>query len=255
MFFSFGIKDLIDILLVAVLLYSAYRLMKESRSLNLFFGVLLFIIFWLFVSQIVEMRLLGTLLDRIVSVGAIALLILFQDEIRKFFYSIGTHERVRSVARFFSGEQKQTHTREDIMPIVMACLSMSKQKVGALIIMQRSLPLTDFVRSGEYIDARISQRLIENIFFKNSPLHDGGMIISHKRITAAGCILPVSHDLSLPKELGLRHRAAMGISQETDALAIVVSEETGNISIAFRGSFQLRVTAEDLERILTEDSF
>ena len=255
MFFSFGLKDLIDILLVAVLLYYAYRLMKESRSLNIFFGVLIFVVFWLFVSQILEMRLLGTLLDRVVSVGAIALLILFQDEIRKFFYSIGTHERVRAVVRFFSGEQKQTRTREDIMPIVMACLSMSKQKVGALIIMQRSLPLNDFVRSGELIDARISQRLIENIFFKNSPLHDGGMIISHKRITAAGCILPVSHDLSLPKELGLRHRAAMGISQETDALAIVVSEETGNISIAFRGSFQLHITAEDLERILREDSF
>ena len=255
MFLTFGIKDLIDILLLATLLYYAYRLMKESRSLNIFFGVLIFIVFWLFVSQILEMRLLGTLLDRIVSVGAIALLILFQDEIRKFFSTIGTHERVRAAVRFFSGEQKQTHTREDIMPIVMACLSMSKQKVGALIIMQRSLPLTDFVRSGELIDARISQRLIENIFFKNSPLHDGGMIISHKRITAAGCILPVSHDLSLPKELGLRHRAAMGISQETDALAIVVSEETGNISIAFRGSFQLHVTAEDLERILTEDAF
>ena len=250
MFLSFGIKDLIDILLVAMLLYYAYRLMKESRSLNIFFGVLIFI-----VSQILEMRLLGTLLDRVVSVGAIALLILFQDEIRKFFSTIGTHQRVRAAVRFFSGEQKQTHTREDIMPIVMACLSMSKQKVGALIVMQRSLPLTDFVRSGELIDARISQRLIENIFFKNSPLHDGGMIISHKRITAAGCILPVSHDLSLPKELGLRHRAAMGISQETDALAIVVSEETGNISIAFRGSFQLHITAEDLERILTQDSF
>ena len=137
----------------------------------------------------------------------------------------------------------------------MACLSMSKQKVGALIIMQRSLPLNDFVRSGELIDARISQRLIENIFFKNSPLHDGGMIISHKRITAAGCILPVSHDLNLPKELGLRHRAALGVSQETDAMAIVVSEETGNISIAFRGSFQLRVSAEDLERILREDTY
>ncbi len=255
MFLSFGIKDLIDILLVAMLLYYAYRLMKESRSLNIFFGVLIFIVFWLFVSQILEMRLLGTLLDRVVSVGAIALLILFQDEIRKFFSTIGTHQRVRAAVRFFSGEQKQTHTREDIMPIVMACLSMSKQKVGALIVMQRSLPLTDFVRSGELIDARISQRLIENIFFKNSPLHDGGMIISHKRITAAGCILPVSHDLSLPKELGLRHRAAMGISQETDALAIVVSEETGNISIAFRGSFQLHITAEDLERILTQDSF
>ena len=255
MFLSFGIKDLIDILLVAMLLYYAYRLMKESRSLNIFFGVLIFIVFWLFVSQILEMRLLGTLLDRVVSVGAIALLILFQDEIRKFFSTIGTHQRVRAAVRFFSGEQKQTHTREDIMPIVMACLSMSKQKVGALIVMQRSLPLTDFVRSGELIDARISQRPIENIFFKNSPLHDGGMILSHKRITAAGCILPVSHDLSLPKELGLRHRAAMGISQETDALAIVVSEETGNISIAFRGSFQLHITAEDLERILTQDSF
>ena len=135
MFLSFGIKDLIDILLVATLLYYAYRLMKESRSLNIFFGVLIFIVFWLFVSQILEMRLLGTLLDRIVSVGAIALLILFQDEIRKFFSTIGTHERVRAAVRFFSGEQKQTHTREDIMPIVMACLSMSKQKVGALIIM------------------------------------------------------------------------------------------------------------------------
>ena len=255
MFLTFGIKDAIDILLVAVLLYYSYRLMKESRSLNIFFGVLIFIVFWLFVSQILEMRLLGTLLDRVVSVGAIALLILFQDEIRKFFFTIGTHERVRSVVRLFSGEKKQTHTREDIMPIVMACLSMSKQKVGALIVMQRSLPLNDFVRSGEYIDAKISQRLIENIFFKNSPLHDGGMIISHKRITAAGCILPVTHDMNMPKELGLRHRAAMGISQETDALAIVVSEETGNISVAFRGTFQLRVSAEDLERILTEDAF
>lgn len=255
MFFSISIKDIIDVLLVAVLLYYAYRLMKESRSLNIFFGVLVFVVFWLFVSQILEMRLLGTILDRIVSVGAIALLILFQDEIRKFFYSIGTHERVRAVARFFSGEKKQTHTREDIMPIVMACLSMSKQKVGALIVIQRSLPLNDFVRSGEIIDAKISQRLIENIFFKNSPLHDGGMIISHKRITAAGCILPVAHDLNMPKELGLRHRAAMGVCQETDAFAIVVSEETGNISVAFRGNFQLHISAEDLERILTEDAF
>ncbi|MBP3830620.1 MAG: diadenylate cyclase CdaA [Bacteroidaceae bacterium] len=255
MFFSIGIKDILDILLVAVLLYYCYRLMKESRSLNIFFGVLVFVVFWLFISQVLEMRLLGTLLDRIVSVGAIALLILFQDEIRKFFFTIGTHQRVRAAVRFFSGEKKQSHTREDIIPIVMACLSMSKQKVGALIVMQRSLPLNDFVRSGEMIDARISQRLIENIFFKNSPLHDGGMIIAHKRIVAAGCILPVTHDMSMPKELGLRHRAAMGIAQETDALAIVVSEETGSISVAFRGNFQLRITAEDLERILTEDSF
>ena len=255
MFFSIGIKDILDILLVAIILYYCYRLMKESRSLNIFFGVLIFVVFWLFISQILEMRLLGTLLDRIVSVGAIALLILFQDEIRKFFYSIGTHQRVRSLVRFFSGEKKTTHTRDDIIPIVMACLSMSKQKVGALIVIQRSLPLNDFMRSGELIDARISQRLIENIFFKNSPLHDGAMIIASQRVKAAGCILPVTHDMSMPKELGLRHRAAMGISQETDALAIVVSEETGVISVAFRGNLSLRISAEDLERILTEDSF
>ncbi len=255
MFLTFGIKDILDILMVALLLYYSYRVMKESRSLNIFFGVLIFIVFWLFVSQILEMRMMGTLLDRIVSVGAIALLILFQEEIRKFFFTIGTHERVRSIVRLFSGEKKQKHTRDDIIPIVMACLSLSKQKVGALIVMQRSLPLNDFVRSGELIDARINQRLIENIFFKNSPLHDGGMIIAHKRIAAAGCILPVAHDMNIPKELGLRHRAALGISQETDALAIVVSEETGNISIAHRGDFQLRISAEDLERILTEDAF
>jgi uncharacterized protein (TIGR00159 family) len=254
-FFSIGFKDIIDILLVAVILYYCYRLMKESRSLNIFFGVLIFVVFWLFISQVLEMRLLGTLLDRIVSVGAIALLILFQDEIRKFFYSIGTHQRVRSIVRFFSGEKKTTHTREDIIPIVMACLSMSKQRVGALIVIQRSLPLNDFMRSGELIDARISQRLIENIFFKNSPLHDGALIIANQRVKAAGCILPVTHDMSMPKELGLRHRAAMGISQETDALAIVVSEETGSISTAFRGNLSLRISAEDLERILTEDSF
>lgn len=113
------------------------------------------------------------------------------------------------------------------MPIVLACMSMSKGKVGALIVIEKSVPLNDIIRTGEIINANVNQRLIENIFFKNSPLHDGAMIIRHKRIEAAGCILPVSHDLNIPKELGLRHRAAMGVSQETDALAIIVSEETG----------------------------
>ena len=140
------------------------------------------------------------------------------------------------------------------MPIVMACLNMSKGKVVALIVMERDFPLDDIARTGDIIDASINQRLIENIFFKNSPLHDGAMIISHKRIKAAGCILPVSHNLNIPKELGLRHRAALGISQETDAMAIIVSEETGGISIAYQGEFHLRLTPEELERMLTETS-
>lgn len=252
---DFGVKDFIDIFLVAVILYYCYKVMKESRSLNIFFGVLIFVVFWLFVSQILEMRLLGSILDKLVSVGALALIILFQEEIRNFFFTIGTHRKVKSLLRLIRGSKnKSDNGRDDIMPIVMACMSMSKQKVGALIVIEKTLPLNDIIRSGEIIDANINQRLIENIFFKNSPLHDGAMIISKKRIKAAGCILPVSHSMDIPKELGLRHRAAMGISQETDALSVIVSEETGNISVAYKGNFKLRLSAEELERILTEDN-
>lgn len=132
-------------------------------------------------------------------------------------------------------------------------MNMSKGKVGALIVVERSAPLDDIVDTGDVIDANINQRLIENIFFKNSPLHDGAMIISKKRIRAAGCILPVSHNYNIPKELGLRHRAAMGISQESDAVAIVVSEETGRISVAIKGEFHLRLSAENLESLLAQE--
>ena len=141
---------------------------------------------------------------------------------------------------------------QDIMPVVMACMNMSRAKVGALIVFERTMPLDDIVSTGDRIDANINQRLIENIFFKNSPLHDGAMIISEHRVKAAGCILPVSHDQHIPKELGLRHRSAMGVSQESDALAIVVSEETGGISVAIHGEFRLRLSAEELESILTK---
>ena len=132
-------------------------------------------------------------------------------------------------------------------------MSMSKKKVGALIVIQRTTPLDDIVATGERIDALINQRLIENIFFKNSPLHDGAMVIVGKQIRAAGCILPVSHSLDIPKELGLRHRAALGITHESDCIAIVVSEETGGISVAIRSNFQLRLSAEKLESILTQE--
>ena len=258
MFFEFGIKDLIDIFLVATMLYYIYRLMRESRSLNVFIGILVFVITWLFVSRIVQMRLLGSILDKLVSVGVIVLIVLFQDEIRKFLYNLGAHQRVKAIKRFFNKKEldKEAGRRETmvtVIPIVMAVINMSKGKVGALIIVEREMSLDDIVATGDYIDANINQQLIENIFFKNAPLHDGAMIINGKRIRAAGCILPVSHDLSIPKELGLRHRAAMGISQETDALAIVVSEETGGISVAIKGEFKLHMTAEELEIFLTDE--
>ena len=255
MFFEFGIKDIIDIVLVAMMLYYIYRLMKESRSLNVFMGIMIFVVLWLLVSQVLEMRLLGSIMDKLVSVGVIALIILFQDDIRKFLYNLGAHERMRTLTRFF-GKEKSGNSEElkkVIMPIVMACLNMSKRKVGALIVLERNMPLDDVVATGERIDSNISQQLIENIFFKNSPLHDGAMIVSNKRIKAAGCILPVSHNLDIPKDLGLRHRAALGISQESDCVAIVVSEETGGITVAIKSDLQIRLTAEKLESILTKE--
>src|SRR5574344_1619225 len=255
MFIGLSIKDIIDILLVAYLLYQSYRLMKASGSINIFIGILIFIGIWILVSQVLEMRLLGSIFDKLVSVGVLALIILFQDEIRHFLLTIGTQGQGRAskMIRFITGRKADTVERADIMPIVLACMSMSKQKIGALIVIEKTVPLNDIVRTGDNIDANLNQRLIENIFFKNSPLHDGAMIVRHKRIAAAGCILPVSHDSNIPKALGLRHRAAMGISQESDAIAIIVSEETGGISVAYRGEFRLRLSAEELESILTTE--
>jgi uncharacterized protein (TIGR00159 family) len=254
---QFGIKDIIDIVLVAMMLYYIYRLMRESRSVNAFKGVIFFVIVWLFVSQVLEMRLLGTIFDKLVSVGILAVIIIFQEDIRKFLFNIGGHQRMKALRRLFTSSKQKAKSRKEvkqiIMPLVMASINMSRQKVGALIVLERSAMLDDIVATGDKIDANINQRLIENIFFKNSPLHDGAMIIADKRIKAAGCILPVSHDLSIPKELGLRHRAAMGISEETDALAVVVSEETGSISIAIKGRFRLHLSAEELESILTTE--
>ena len=257
MLLEFGIKDIIDIVLVALMLYYIYRLMRESRSANAFKGIMVFVIVWLFVSQVLAMRLLGTILDKLAGVGLLALIVIFQEEIRKFLVNLGGHQRMQALKRFFtSSKEKDKDSREVkqmIMPLVMASINMSRQKVGALVVLERGATLDDVVATGDKIDANINQRLIENIFFKNSPLHDGAMIISDKRIKAAGCILPVSHDLSIPKELGLRHRAAMGISEETDAVAIVVSEETGSISVAVKGRFRLRLSAEELESILTAE--
>ena len=253
--FSFDIKDAIDIFLVALMLYYTYRFMKESKSINIFIGVLVFTLVWLMVSRVFEMRLLGAILDKLANVGALAILVLFQDEIRKFLNNLGSHNRIRTLVKLFSSndQKKDIVDREKVMAIVMACQSMARGKIGALIVIERNANLNDIVETGDTIDANINQRLIENIFFKNSPLHDGAMIISHHRIKAAGCILPVSHDLDIPRELGLRHRAAMGMSQQSDALCIVVSEETGRISAAINGRFRLRLSAENLESLLNEE--
>lgn len=166
MFFDVGIKDFIDVLLVALLLYYTYKLMKASGSIKVFTGILVFILIWLVVTQILEMKLLGSIFDTLMNVGVIALIVLFQDEIRRFLLTLGSHRHVSALAHFFSGARKEALKHDDIMPVVMACLSMGKQKVGALIVIEHTTPLDEVVRTGEIIDAAISQRLIENIFLR-----------------------------------------------------------------------------------------
>lgn len=249
---DFGIKDAIDILLFAVLIYYIYRLMKESGTINIFYGVLAFIVVWVLASEIFAMRLIGTILDKFMSIGLIILVILFQEPIKRFLVELGSQSRWRFVSKLFHHHKEEIDNEALawVMPIVYACMSMSKNKTGALIVVEQTVPLDNYAASGDRINAMINARLIENIFFKNSPLHDGAMIVAHGRIEAAGCILPVSHDSDVPRTLGLRHRSALGIAQSTDALAVVVSEETGNISIAHRGKLATRLSSTELEHRL-----
>ncbi len=251
MHFDFSIKDAIDVLLVAFFMYKLYQLMKRSGTTAIFSGILAFFAIWVVVSQILEMRLMGAILDKFISVGFIILVILFQDEIRRFLQVMGSHRGWKFLTRLFAS--KNDSVKEDlsyVMPIVLSSMNMSKAKTGALMVLQQDISLEMYIQTGEILNANLSTRLIENIFFKNSPLHDGAMIIVDKKIKAASCILPVSQKNDIPKELGLRHRSALGISQETDAKVIVVSEETGHISMAHKGKLHLNLTGEELQKLL-----
>ena len=176
-----------------------------------------------------------------------------QDEIKRFLVQLGSHKRWRFFFNFFL-KHKDTGEKPYIMPIVHACMNMSKTKTGALIVIEQGVSLDNYKNTGDTINANVNARLIENIFFKNSPLHDGAMIIADDRIASAACILPVSHNTRIPKSMGLRHRSALGITEVTDALAVVVSEETGNISLAHNGKITTKISGKDLERMLAQES-
>ena len=249
---DFGIKDAIDILCVAFLLYYFFKIMKDSGSMNTFFGIVVFFLLWIVVSPVLEMKLMGTIFDKLVSVGVLALIILFQEDIRRFFLTLGSSNRFTPIRKLFTKKKNKEEENPAVMQIVRACAYMSKNNIGALIIIERNMALTDIANTGEIIDANINAQLIKNIFFKNSPLHDGAMIISNNRISAAACILPVSHNNDISKDYGLRHRAALGITQQSDAVSVVVSEETGQITMARRGKFiKQNASQEALESYLT----
>ncbi len=252
MWMHFGIKDLIDVLFVAVFLYQTYKLMKSSGTLVVFSGVVSFIVFWILVSQILEMRLMGAILDKVINVGVLALIILFQDDIRRFLIALGSHKGWTFLSKLFGKKNADgAAERGFVTQIVLACMNMAKKKTGALICIEQDMDLAAFEHTGEMFNADVNARLIENIFFKNSPLHDGAMIIAKNRIRAAGCILPVAQTANLPKEMGLRHRSGLGMSFETDALVIIVSEERGKISVAHNGNLSINVTTEELQQILS----
>ncbi len=250
----FGIKDVFDILIVAMMLYYLYRLMKDSGVINIFYGVMAFIVVWVIASQMLAMRLTGTILDKFMNIGLLVLVILFQDQLKRFLVDLGSQRRWRFLRNLFqhNATSEESVSQQWVMSIVRSCMNLSKSKTGALIVIQQDEPLENYENTGDAIDAAVNSRLIENIFFKNSPLHDGAMIIAGGRIKAVGCILPVSHDRSIPRSLGLRHRSALGISQATDAIAIVVSEETGTISIAYKGDLRMRLSTTDLEQRLSQ---
>ena len=250
---TFGIKDFFDILLVAIILYQIYKLLKGTQAMNIFFAVLGFIVIWFVLKFVLRMELLGSILDAIMNVGAIILVVLFQDEIKNFLSAMGSRTSnglFGNLRRIFFPANSYVESDSNIEEILDATRNCSITKTGLLIVIQNNADLTTYAKTGEIINAKISARLIKNIFFKNTPLHDGALIIANGRMVSAGCILPVSHNLNIPKHFGLRHRAALGISEKTDATAIVVSEETGSISVAQVGAIRHNLTIEELKEIL-----
>lgn len=246
--------DLLDILFVAFLFYELYTLVRGTVTFSIFLGIFMIFIAWVVVRAL-KMELLGSILSQLFSVGMIALIIVFQQEIRRFLLMLGnsyrTNKRI-SIESIFSGRFRHI-SPVGVKSVVDACIRMAKTKTGALIVICRENELKEYVRTGEFIDAEIRTDLICSIFFKNSPLHDGACIVAANRIQAVRCILPVSSSQEINPELGLRHRAAIGMSEVTDAFTIIVSEETGKISIAENGKLVENISLDELFRILQSD--
>ena len=246
-FIPFNFVDLIDIFLVASLLYGLYRAMKGTSAPYIMLGIFFIYLLWILVKTF-NLVLFSTILGQIISVGVIAIIIIFQPEIRHFLQAIGRQrERFEWLSRIFNFRNRKVEHDIELKPIVDACRSMGEQKVGALIIIKQSNDLGIVEESGIAIDAQVSQSLIENIFFKNAPLHDGGMIISGDRVVAAKCVLPVTRQ-DVPKAYGMRHRAALGMSEVSDAIIIVVSEETGRISLAHDSEINRNIDPDRLSQ-------
>ncbi|MDD2636609.1 MAG: diadenylate cyclase CdaA [Bacteroidales bacterium] len=243
--------DILDIFLVAFLLYQLYRLLKGTAAMRIFAGIFIIYLAWLLVKAM-KMELIGSIMGQVIGVGMIALIVVFQQEIRQFLLMIGNKYVKGGAFRLLRNSRFQSgYSSANIDRITMAAIEMSKTKTGALMVISRDASLKIFAETGEIINSDINTQLIKSIFYKDSPLHDGAVLICDNKITAAKCILPVSSAPELPKGYGLRHRAGLGMTEVTDTIVIVVSEQTGHISVARSGRIYIVSQHERLNKIIT----
>jgi uncharacterized protein (TIGR00159 family) len=253
-FAEIRIIDIIDVVLVAFLLYYVYKLVKGTVAINIFVGIVILYAIWK-LTELLEMELFSKILGGFLGVGMFALIVVFQQEIRKFLLMLGSTNfgARRKFLRQFKLLSSDGSTITNVKAIIEACRKMSATNTGAIIVLQRNNSL-DFVKNtGDEMQVEVNQPIVESIFFKNSPLHDGAMIVEDNIITATRVILPVSNDRSIPLRFGLRHRAAVGITEKTDAICLVVSEENGQISYLKNGDFVLYETLEELTKQIEKD--
>ncbi|PKA97168.1 uncharacterized protein (TIGR00159 family) [Flavobacteriaceae bacterium MAR_2009_75] len=254
-FLEFNVTDLLDIVLVAILLYYVYKLVRGSAAINIFIGIVIVWGFWK-LTELLDMEMISSLVGAFMQVGLIALIIVFQQEIRKFLLMIGStnfSNKRKFLKHFRFLREDGLSSSTDVEAIISACRKMSSTKTGAIIVIERNNSL-DFIKSsGDKMYAEVNKPIIESIFYKNSPLHDGAAVIEDNFVVATRVILPVTNKRNIPLRFGLRHRAAVGISEKTDALALVVSEETGNISYIKNGEFTDYKDLDELTEIVKED--
>ena len=244
--------DFVDIALVSILLYQVYKLIRGSIAVNIFLGILALYLVYLIVRA-AQMELLSTILGQFMGVGVLAMIILFQPEIRKFLLVIGRGTEFReNIFKSIANWRHEYHDDFDVGEVMEAIKSLKATKTGALIVFSRDTELKFYAQTGDALDAEVNKRLILSIFNKNSPLHDGAAIIHKGRIKAARCVLPVSENDHIPPSYGLRHRAAIGMSENTDTLVVAVSEETGRLLLARNGKYLRALKLRQVEQKILE---
>ena len=242
---TIGIADIVDILIVAFLIYRLILLTRKTNSYNLAKGLLLFLIA-LWMAEILELNMISFILRKATELGVVVLVILFQPELRHILEKIGSRFSSRS-------NMEDPEVTSAITQTVMACADMAESRTGALIVFERYVSLQSVISTGTVIDSEVSSELLKNIFYNKAPLHDGAVIVRDGRIAAAGCVLPLSSSTTISKDLGMRHRAGIGISEQSDALAVIVSEETGSISCAVDGTLKRHLKPQVVDRLLRKE--